>query len=662
MFPQLPRDSARRMMLLMGLGLWLAPFANAQERGMVPTASSSALDGPTTYVLAVGVADFKHLAPDFDLRYAEADASAFTEGLASALGESLPRDHVTVLVGDDATFERVSGALRETLAAADEDDTVILFFSTHGVLVGDEGYLLTWDTTPNERLPYTSLPTKDVVSAVNRSRAAHVLLFTDACHAGITGAGTKGASVPSFDPSKIQVDHRSFFNQASSTIMQPSLENPEYCGGHGAYTCALLRAMQGEVDHDGDGAVSLRELQIYVPPIVDSLTKGKQSPETKGRYDSQHVFVRVLPKPSDQKVAEEDGFSFADVAPEEIGVMDTHEDESATTPHEGPIAGHPVGEAYDDEAGTALIPVVESDDALGGGESSAAEIVVSDGGSVASEESMQRSVVPVVIEEDLLIPRIELQQNPYNEGEDDETIFVTYSELLLGPPETEETQSLGGPAFDGGQLSLANAVPQVDDRVLPSNLSATRQTDSFKSRQISSTLALFVTPLAAGATYYHLVLNERNEPITWASATALVALTEYTAIRSFQTCRLIVDEWSRSRNEHLRLRCQIGVTNVTVASASFFLAYIAGLPPILDELWGFNLSNKYSDYAFYAGIGAASAAGTSILLSTGQHLNNARLIPGVSTPGTSYMPPDPAQPMWAQAGWSPMGLTVVGTF
>ena len=157
-------------------------------------------------------------------------------------------------------------------------------------------------------------------------------------------------------------------------------------------------------------------------------------------------------------------------------------------------------------------------------------------------------------------------------------------------------------------------------------------------------------------------MNERNEPITWASATALVALTEYTAIRSFQTCRLIVDEWSRSRNEHLRLRCQIGVTNVTVASASFFLAYIAGLPPILDELWGFNLSNKYSDYAFYAGIGAASAAGTSILLSTGQILNNARLIPGVSTPGTSYLSPDPAQPMWAQAGWSPMGLTVVGTF
>ena len=49
---------------------------------------------------------------------------------------------------------------------------------------------------------------------------------------------------------------------------------------HGAFTYAILQALEGKGDMDGDRRVSLEELKVYVNRQVPKLTNGAQHPTT----------------------------------------------------------------------------------------------------------------------------------------------------------------------------------------------------------------------------------------------------------------------------------------------------------------------------------------------------------------------------------------------
>jgi uncharacterized caspase-like protein len=49
--------------------------------------------------------------------------------------------------------------------------------------------------------------------------------------------------------------------------------------GHGEFTVALLEALRGMADLDGDGSVTLPELVLYVPRRVSRSTRGLQNPQ-----------------------------------------------------------------------------------------------------------------------------------------------------------------------------------------------------------------------------------------------------------------------------------------------------------------------------------------------------------------------------------------------
>lgn len=286
----------------------------AQEKDAVRVGASAVQRGGEVRAVVVGVADFKHLESAEDLTYTEDDARAFAGTLVRRSGGVIPPDHITTLLGPDATKLAVTQAIDEVLGTAGEDDTVILYFSTHGVLVGDEGYLLMWDTRPTEKLPFTSLPFRDLDSAIDRSRARNVLIFTDACHAAVSGKSLKsGPTNPVNLVLQTVGDGRgSVFNMASSLVSQPSLEGPEYCPtdepacrGRSAFTAGLIQAMRGAADENGDGKVDLGELASRTTPLVRELTGARQTPETKGRYDQELVIAEVDPDWKARKLAED---------------------------------------------------------------------------------------------------------------------------------------------------------------------------------------------------------------------------------------------------------------------------------------------------------------------------------------------------------------------
>lgn len=279
------------MIAMLAVGLALAGPRSMEHPSVRPFGT-----GSQVYVVSVGISNFKNLDRADDLHYADSDAQDLANLLYEVTDGALNLDNLHVLTNSRAGLEEVRGALAEALSAADDDDLVVIFLSTHGVLEGDEGYFLTWDSTPDERLPYTSLPVRELDGMIGRSRAKHVLLFVDACHSGVTGySGTKELSPNAINSvvASIQTSSTSLFKQSSSLVLQQSVEGKEYCGGHGAYTCALMQALEGEADENGDGLISLGELAVEVPPLVSKLTTGGQVPETKGRYDSQLTIAAV---------------------------------------------------------------------------------------------------------------------------------------------------------------------------------------------------------------------------------------------------------------------------------------------------------------------------------------------------------------------------------
>lgn len=247
--------------------------------------------------LVVGISDFQNFSKEQDLRYAEADAKLFADTLTTSLSGAVRNRDIHLLLGKAATRQAVLTELDEVLGEADDNDVVILYFSTHGMLDNGQGYLATWDTQPNERLPFTALPMRNIELEVGQTRAQHVLIFTDACHSAAMGyTGGKGAPVNEINQAigSMAQAGPSFFNMASSLVRQESLEGPEYCGGHGAFTCQLSNALKGRADMNKDGLVTLAELSVRVPAMVYNITDQKQYPEVKGSYDQSMILSVVV--------------------------------------------------------------------------------------------------------------------------------------------------------------------------------------------------------------------------------------------------------------------------------------------------------------------------------------------------------------------------------
>lgn len=269
-----------------------APLAAAQERGL--SSRPVAEDGPARVrAVLVGVSDFKELGPGDDLRYAGADAEEVARSLQALLGPSLRSQDLHLLVDREADLLNVRQALVDVLSGAGPEDVVVLYFATHGVASRGEGYLLTWDTNVRTLLPYSSLPLQELNGLVRRSRARHVLVLTDACHSGLAGNDlTEEATLEASGLLGEVTDAPTpVFLLASAKSYQQSVEGAEYCGGHGAYTCVLLEALDGAADTDRDGRITLGELGAWVPHEVYRRTDHRQLPEPSGTYDTELVLV-----------------------------------------------------------------------------------------------------------------------------------------------------------------------------------------------------------------------------------------------------------------------------------------------------------------------------------------------------------------------------------
>lgn len=193
-----------------------------------------------------------------------------TMTMAALLEDFLPGEkQITLHVDGPGSIEGFEDLIRETFADAREDDTALLYLSTHGVSRVDAPggmALLLSDGHQEEGL------TPDRLRQMLDRIPGRKILMADACRSGaLIGRGEK--------------EGKDFFGDKAYRALVSagaeedswfwSAEEDEYTGT-GYFTEALDRALRAsdreQIDPDGDGTVSLKELTARLREIHGAST------------------------------------------------------------------------------------------------------------------------------------------------------------------------------------------------------------------------------------------------------------------------------------------------------------------------------------------------------------------------------------------------------
>lgn len=220
------------------------------------------------WILLVGINQYRDRELP-SLKYSALDC----QGLGEALSEATENTRELILHHDFAArkpeLATVRNSLQEIVTSAQSGDTILFYFSGHGLLdpITQQVYLCLADTQ-KKQLTTTGLPLKDILRLLGNCRASQQLIWLDACHSGgMTLRGTSKISLPNPTSQLVKVLRRKaeksqgFYALLSCDHSQQSWEFPEL--GHGVFTYYLMRGLRGEAA-DAQGIIEADSLYQYV--------------------------------------------------------------------------------------------------------------------------------------------------------------------------------------------------------------------------------------------------------------------------------------------------------------------------------------------------------------------------------------------------------------
>ena len=249
----------------------------------LPNVTNMAGDFATGYALVIGVANYWNISPLPEA--VRNDARDVATILTSSAYCGYKPSNVDLLLDEDATLPRIRTALDSVAKASGSDDSVIIFFSGHGTILGGpanlESALLPVEfetSTPNT----TSLLETEFSSALQRISAQRLLVLIDACHSG--GAGSFKGYGPG-ESMSVGYSEKSLGRLAQGTgrVMIASSRADETSlvlgnARNSVFTSKLLGALHGEAPTSGDGVIRVFEIFNYVAQMVKLAVPGRQHP------------------------------------------------------------------------------------------------------------------------------------------------------------------------------------------------------------------------------------------------------------------------------------------------------------------------------------------------------------------------------------------------
>ena len=186
-------------------------------------------------------------------------------------------DAIAVMADSSATLppqpptrQAVEASLTTLANQAQPQDTVIIYFSGHGVLDTTQQAVLCLTDTATDNLETTGLSLSTLLESLSQCAARQQLLWLDACHSGsLTLRGGKDAEtvLPNPTPQLIDVlrqrarQSQGFYALLSCDHEQRSWEFPEL--GHGVFSYFLMRGLLGAAANN-QGIVEIDTLYKYV--------------------------------------------------------------------------------------------------------------------------------------------------------------------------------------------------------------------------------------------------------------------------------------------------------------------------------------------------------------------------------------------------------------
>jgi WD40 repeat protein len=255
----------------------------AYDREVVRQAVDSPVPpGPQLHVLTVGVSEYANH-ERLRLDFADDDARDLADALLGQEGGLYAKVNVQHLTDARATQRAFFAALRVTLGAMQpgQQDVAVVQFSGHGATVDGELYLLPSDVEADgpDAVATTGIEVRKLKELLRRmGERGKVLVLLDACHSGGVIEGAKDVAPPDVEAvrAELAAAGTGVVVLTSSSEKEVSREDPDW--RNGAFTEAVLEALAGQADRDGDRWLSVSELQGYVVGRVRELTKNAQNP------------------------------------------------------------------------------------------------------------------------------------------------------------------------------------------------------------------------------------------------------------------------------------------------------------------------------------------------------------------------------------------------
>ncbi|MFZ1703438.1 MAG: caspase family protein [Saprospiraceae bacterium] len=260
-------------------------FNNQHEKPFANNHPSSTSQIPKIHAFIAGVATYNHTT---SLKYTDDDAYRLYAFLKSPEGGALPDQQISLLIDDAATKQAMIHQLSQTAANASENDVLIVYLSGHGL----DGNFVPYDFDGRKNL----LQYSEVLNIIDRSKAKHKLVITDACHSGSMLANARS---PMEEALSHYYDTIAQSGQGIALLTSSKREEVslEYGGlRQGIFSHYLIRGMKGEANENNDGIITIDELFRYISREVKIYTAGSQNPSISGNYSANMPVAMVRKK------------------------------------------------------------------------------------------------------------------------------------------------------------------------------------------------------------------------------------------------------------------------------------------------------------------------------------------------------------------------------
>ncbi len=241
---------------------------------------------PVLWGLAIGVS--KYSTSMLDLKYAANDVRSIVDFFEKQSGKLFSEVHFKMLIDKKVTRDNIINSITTHLGKAGPDDVVFIFVAGHGIKHRQTGsyYFVPYDAD-NDTIVSKGLRMSDFEESVNilSKNVNKVIIAMDTCHSGAMEIGLRGG-MSTENIAETLKQASGLYILSASKGGEASMEGEKFKldrsdSGHGVFTYALLRGMQGKANYDNDMYISLNELFQYVSREVPKLTDGRQHPYLK---------------------------------------------------------------------------------------------------------------------------------------------------------------------------------------------------------------------------------------------------------------------------------------------------------------------------------------------------------------------------------------------